>query len=53
MSDADRIKHLEAIVRKYNQAADKFIRKVETGLAHSKETYKDLKTAREMGRAVS
>jgi hypothetical protein len=39
-------------LRKYDAAAKKFIDKVESGKAHSKETYKDLKDALEESRLV-
>jgi len=44
----DRQKQLEAVIRAYNEAADKFITKVERGEARSRVTYAELKAAREM-----
>lgn len=40
------IDQLLAVIRTYDAAADKFIKKVETGKAKSLETYADLKAAR-------
>ena len=37
-------------LKKYDEAAEKFIEKVESGRAHSKETYADLKAALETSR---
>lgn len=42
------IRLLRAKVKAYNAAADKFIKKVESGKAFSKETYADLKYARDL-----
>lgn len=36
------------VLKEYDQAADKFIKKVDTGRARSVETYNDLKLAREL-----
>lgn len=35
-------------VKAYNAATDKFLQKVESGRARSKETYADLKAARKL-----
>lgn len=40
--------NLLRIIQAYNKAADKFIEKVDTGRARSKETYADLKAARKL-----
>lgn len=40
------------VIGLYDAAADKFIAKVERGDARSKETYRDLKAAREHSRAL-
>ena len=41
------LKELIVILDDYDKAADKFLLKVETGKASSRETYKDLKVVRE------
>lgn len=39
------LKELREIVVQYNKAAEKFMDKVESGWARSRETYKELKAA--------
>jgi hypothetical protein len=47
-----RILVLQRVIDQYNAAADKFIQKVEDGRAHSRETYADLKAARQAAGVV-
>lgn len=44
---------LKEVVRAYDAAADKFIRKVDEGRAHSHETYRDLTEARVKSREAA
>lgn len=46
--DRATIKDLLKVISVYNAAADKFIHKVDNGLARSVETYNDLKAARKL-----
>lgn len=48
----DYIRRLEAVIDIYDAAADKFIYKVERGMARSTETYNDLNRCRAESRKV-
>lgn len=50
--DEANLKALKLVIEAYDAAADKFINKVETRLAHSKVTYNELKAARNMSREL-
>lgn len=52
MSDAAKLAEALTVLARYDAAADKFMSKVETGRAHSNETYTELRAARAMSRAL-